>query len=197
MPSVPVRPRLPNWGSPPPAGSVAPLPMTSRVHSGAISRPSRLTEAYCGRTLLQSHCSSSHTIMALEVQTPWPSSVWAMRIVTVSSGATTTQALISSTAGSTAQAAPGGLMIWAGARCGTQKPTTSAPVAAAVERKSRRDRFGDRPDLTGSLSIITEPSPPFSMPPVEPPCGCDGRCCTGKHWSFRRRCPHRSDSGVA
>ena len=51
-------------------GSVAPLPMTLSVHSGAISRPSRLTDAYCGRTLLQSHCSSSATIMALEVQTP-------------------------------------------------------------------------------------------------------------------------------
>ena len=85
--------------------------MTLSVHSGAISRPSRLADAYCGRTLLQSHCSSSHTIMALEVHTPWPSSVWAMRTVTVSSGATTTQALTSSTAGSTAHAAPSGLMI--------------------------------------------------------------------------------------
>ena len=45
--------------------------------------------------------------MALEVQTPWPSSVCAMRIVTVSSGAMTIQALISGVAGSSYQAAPG------------------------------------------------------------------------------------------
>src|ERR1700709_1936347 len=106
--------------------------MTLSVHAGAISWPSRLAEAYCGRTLLQSHCSSSHTIMALEVHTPWPSSVWAMRTVTVSSGATTTQALTSSTTGLVAHAAPGGFMICAEARGGTQKPTTRAPVAAAA-----------------------------------------------------------------
>src|SRR6202040_2739029 len=99
----PVAPAEPGLTAP--KGSVAPLPMTWRVHSGAISRPSRLTDAYCGRTLLQSHCSSSHTMMALEVHTPWPSSVWAIRTVTVSSGATTTQALISSTAGSVAHVA--------------------------------------------------------------------------------------------
>ncbi len=86
MPATPVRSRLPNVGSPPPFGSVAPLPGTFSVHAGAFSRASRFAEAYCGRTLLQSHCSSSHTIIALEVQTPWPSSVCAMRIVTVSSG---------------------------------------------------------------------------------------------------------------
>jgi hypothetical protein len=66
-----------------------------------------------------------------------------MRIVTVSSGATTTQALISFTAGSLAHAAPSGLMFWPAARCGIQKPTTSAPVAAAaVDRRSRRDGPG-------------------------------------------------------
>src|SRR5215475_12394587 len=70
--------------------------------------------------------------MALEVHTPWPSSVWAMRIVTVSSGATTTQALISLTSGSVAQVAPSALMIWPAARCGIQKPTTSALGAAAA-----------------------------------------------------------------
>ena len=37
--------------------------------------------------------------MAFEVHTPWPSSVWAMRIMTVSSGAITIQALISGVAG--------------------------------------------------------------------------------------------------
>ena len=70
MPVTPVRSRLPNVGTPPPFGSAAPLPGTFNVHSGAFSRASRLADAYCGRTLLQSHCNSSHTIMAFEVQTP-------------------------------------------------------------------------------------------------------------------------------
>ena len=40
---------------------------------------------------------------------------------------------------------PVGLISWAAARCGIQKPTTSAPVAAAaVDRTSRRDRPGLR-----------------------------------------------------
>ena len=103
MPATPVRSRFPNVGSPPPFGSVAPWPMTLSVHSGAFSRASRFADAYCGRTFVQSHCNSSQTIMALEVQTPWPSSVWAMRIVTVSSGAMTIQALISGVAGSSYQ----------------------------------------------------------------------------------------------
>jgi hypothetical protein len=59
-----------------------------------------LAEAYCGRTFDQSHCSSSQTIIAFDVQTPWPSSVCAMRIVTVSSGAMTIHALTSGVAGS-------------------------------------------------------------------------------------------------
>ena len=108
-----------------PSGSVAPLPGTFSVHAGAFSRASRLADAYCGRTLLQSHCSSSHTIMAFEVQTPWPSSVCAMRIVTVSSGAMTIQALISRVAGSSYHAAAGA--VCALAREGTQKPSTKAP----------------------------------------------------------------------
>src|SRR5712672_2516815 len=154
MPSVPSRARVPKSGSPPPEGAVAPLPITSSVHSGAISWPSRLADAYCGRTLLQSHCSSSATIMALEVHTPCPSSVWAMRIVTVSSGATTTQALTSLTEGSTAHVAPSGLKPCAAARGGIQKPTTSAPVAAAaLASRSRRDR----PGLLRSL-LILDPS---------------------------------------
>ena len=41
-----IRSRRPNSGSPPLNGSVAPLPITSSVHSGAISRLSRLTEVY-------------------------------------------------------------------------------------------------------------------------------------------------------
>jgi hypothetical protein len=72
IPATPVRSRLPNVGTPPPFGSVAPLPGTLSVQFGAISRASRLADAYCGRTLLQSHCNSSATIMALEVHTPYP-----------------------------------------------------------------------------------------------------------------------------
>src|SRR5215831_2067256 len=179
MPSTPVRPRFPNSGSPPPRGSVAPLPMTLSVHSGAISFPSRLAEAYCGRTLLQSHCNSSHTIMALEVHTPWPSSVWAMRIVTVSSGATTTQALISLTVGSMAQAAPSGWMIWADALCGIQNPTTSAPVAAAApDKRSRRDR----PGILWPLLLIEDPPSRRQSGGGEPNCLTDavvGAAATG------------------
>ncbi len=51
MPATPVRSRLPNVGSPPPLGSVAPLPGTFSVHSGAFSRASRFAEAYCGPDL--------------------------------------------------------------------------------------------------------------------------------------------------
>src|SRR5688572_27403375 len=103
MPDTPVRSRLPNVGTPPPVGSTAPFPGTFNIHSGAFSRASRLADAYCGRTLLQSHWSSSQTIIALDVHTPWPSSVCAMRMVTVSSGAMTIHALISRVAGSSYQ----------------------------------------------------------------------------------------------
>src|SRR5262245_18861016 len=122
--------RAPNVGSPPPRGSAPPLPGTLSVHAGAFSRASRLADAYCGLTFFQSHCSSSHTIMAFDVQTPWPSSVCAIRIVTVSSGAMTTHALTSGVDGSSYHEA-------AGADCadalgGTQNPRTSAPCAAAT-----------------------------------------------------------------
>src|SRR5258705_7898565 len=108
MPFAPVRSRFPNPGSPPPLGSVAPCPITFKVHSGARSRASRFADAYCGRTLVQSHCNSSQTIMALDVQTPWPSSVCPIRIVTVSSGEMTIHALISGVAGSSYQTAADG-----------------------------------------------------------------------------------------
>src|SRR5439155_22149865 len=136
IPFTPLRSRFPNPGSPPPLGSVAPLPITFSVHSGALSRASRLADAYCGRTLVQSHCNSSQTIMALDVQTPWPSSVCPIRIVTVSSGEMTIQALISGVAGSSYQTAPDGPdgpdAVCAFARGGTQKPRMKAPSAAAT-----------------------------------------------------------------
>src|SRR5262249_36678068 len=124
IPFTPCGSRGPNPGSPPPLGSLAPLPGAFSVHSGAFSRASRFADAYCGRTLFQSHCNSSATIMALEVQTPWPSSVWAMRIVTVSSGEMTIQALISGVAGSSYQLVPATL--WAFDCVGTQKRRTKA-----------------------------------------------------------------------
>src|SRR5678815_2135161 len=141
MPATPVRSRLPKVGSPPLVGSVAPLPGTFRVHSGAFSRASRLAEAYWGRTFAQSHCSSSATIIAFEVHTPCPSSVCAIRIVTVSSGATTIQALTSGVAGASYQDAPDGLAtgVCACVLSGIQKPRTKAPCATAtVARNSRR-----------------------------------------------------------
>src|SRR5688500_2425073 len=137
IPAMPLGSRFPNVGSPPPFGSVAPLPGTFNVHAGAFSRASRFAEAYSGRTFFQSHCSSSQTIIALDVQTPCPSSVWAMRIVTVSSGATTIHALISGAASVSDNGAPDD--VCAAARDGTQNPRTNAPCAAAtVARNSRR-----------------------------------------------------------
>ena len=95
------------------------------VQAGAVSRASRFADAYCGRTFVQSHCSSSQTIIAFDVQTPWPSSVWAILTVTVSSGEITIQALTSRVAGSSYHAAPDG--VCASALDGTQKPSTKAP----------------------------------------------------------------------
>src|SRR5262245_66523243 len=64
-----------------------------------------------------------------------------MRIVTVSSGATTIQAFTSGVAGSSYQAAPDGFAmgVCACALSGIQKPRTKAPCAAATAaRNSRR-----------------------------------------------------------
>src|SRR4029434_8632467 len=64
-----------------------------------------------------------------------------MRIVTVSSGATTIQALTSGVAGSSYQTAPDGFAtgVCACVLSGIQKPRTKAPCAAAtVARNSRR-----------------------------------------------------------
>src|SRR3954462_1913160 len=64
-----------------------------------------------------------------------------MRMVTVSSGATTIQALTSGVAGSSYQTAPDGFAtgVCACVLSGIQKPSTNAPCAAAtVARNSRR-----------------------------------------------------------
>ena len=152
MPATPVRSRLPNVGSPPPLGSVAPLPMTFSVQAGAFSRASRFADAYCGRTLLQSHCSSSATIMAFEVQTPCPSSVCAIRIVTVSSGEMTIHALTSGVCGSSYQAAAA--CVCALARGGTQKPSTKAPCAAATIARNSRRSMPERSSPATSLHEV-------------------------------------------
>src|SRR5262245_35648047 len=61
-----------------------------------------------------------------------------MRIVTVSSGATTTHALISGTDGSRYQGAAGVATFTASARRGHPRPTTIAPPTAAVVMKNWR-----------------------------------------------------------
>src|SRR5271154_1621048 len=56
----------------------------------------RLAEAYSTFTLAKSHSSSSATIIAIEVRTPWPMSDLATLSVTELSGSMTTKALTSS-----------------------------------------------------------------------------------------------------
>ncbi len=94
--------------TPSPLPSVAVLPTmlavsfggATRAHGCTFSRTLRLADAYSTRTLFQSQWSSSATIMAFEVSTPVPISVWLMRMVTVSSGAIVIHALISGTSAS-------------------------------------------------------------------------------------------------
>src|SRR5918996_1314959 len=84
--------------------------------------------------------------MAQAVQTPWPASVWPMRMVTVSSGAITIQALISGTAGSRYQVAP--CWVEASARFGgSQRPKTIDPPTAAVALRNSRRRIPARSTL--------------------------------------------------
>src|SRR5260370_1978637 len=94
--------------------------------------------------------------MGQEVNTPVPISVCATRMVTVSSGAIVSQALISGTMASRYQGWP-----WTGAACalagGRWKRRTMAPPTAAVEaRKSRRFRstFG----VAASFAVMLGPS---------------------------------------
>src|SRR5579863_4379555 len=80
-------------------------------------------------TFDQLHCSSSATSCARPVNVPWPISERAMRITTVSSGRTTTQALISGSPGVTSAAAANGI----------RKPSDRPPpMTAARARKARR-----------------------------------------------------------
>ena len=83
-------------------------------------------------TFDQSHSSSSATSCASPVSEPWPISERAMRITTVSSGRTTTQALISGAppAGAVSAAAAGSN--------GTRNPSDSPPPIAATEARNER-----------------------------------------------------------
>ncbi len=104
-----------------------PVDMSLKIR---LRRTCSFTSAYSGRTLFQSHSSSSATSCASPVKVPCPSSERAMRIATVSSGWITIQCVTSGVCAalSAARAAPGSL-----------NPITSAPVAAAVlTRNSRR-----------------------------------------------------------
>src|SRR5579859_6840379 len=102
----------------------------------------RLAEAYSERTLVQSQPSSSATIIGIEVSTPSPISDLAQRIVTVSSGSMTIQALTSPAAGTASfQGAPPAREA-AGAKPGIETPIASPPAAVSMatrnERRSRR-----------------------------------------------------------
>src|SRR6516225_1106659 len=170
-----------SWtGSPPPAGSYCPLPGTGRVHAGAFSLALRLAEAYSARTLLQSHSSSSAIIIGHVVNTPVPISLCATRIVTVSSGAIVSHALISGSLEPRYHgwAATAAAFTLAG---GSQNPNTIAPPAAQVRlRKSRR--------FICMVVISVLPHWPLSawlrggLPPE-----CVGTFRIGRCWSSLRR----------
>src|SRR5262249_43089909 len=126
-------------GSPPPSRTVgSPPPGMGSVHAGAFSTALRCGEAYSARTLLQSQLSSSATIMGHEVRTPVPISVCATRIVTVSSGAIVSQALISGTIASRYQGCPATGSACAGGDGRWKRSTRAPPAAVAEARKSRR-----------------------------------------------------------
>src|SRR6185436_6173275 len=92
-------------------------------------------------TFFQSHSSSSATSWARPVRVPCPISERAMRITQVSSGFTTTQALISAPASAAfASAVP--------APRGRRIPMARPPLAAAVATmKARRESFMSGPLL--------------------------------------------------
>jgi hypothetical protein len=93
-----------------------------------------LAEAYSARTLLQSHSSSSATIIGRDVYTPCPISDCERRMVTLPSGAIRSQAL--------STAAPAASAVVPRIIDGTWNPRVRpAVVAAAVLMKPRRLRL--------------------------------------------------------
>ena len=91
-------------------------------------------------TFVQSHCSSSATIIGQLVNTPCPISFWPTRIVTVSSGAIVIQALISGTMASWYKARPRNLPPPRPVRprCHTQATRTPAPSRRRRQRSCSR-----------------------------------------------------------
>src|SRR5580704_1366890 len=105
-----------------------------------ISPHTRLRARFCPGviesvvTFFQSHSSSSATSWARPVLVPWPISVRAMRIMQVSSGLTTTQALTSTASAASARAGA--------ASAGRWNPSARPPPAAVVPTtKVRRESF--------------------------------------------------------
>src|SRR5271168_3513407 len=104
-----------------------------------FSRRLRFAEAYSERTLVQSQPNSSATIIGIEVSTPSPISALAQRMVTLSSGSMTIQAL-TSPAGAAASfqgAPPKGAPIGgaAGAKPGMETPIANPPAAVMAETR--------------------------------------------------------------
>src|SRR6266403_3373463 len=90
---------------------------------------------YSGVTFDQSHSSSSATSWARPVSVPWPISERAMRMTTVSSGRTTTQALTSGE--------PSAARTTVGPPKGISRPIARpVPTAAVPMTKARRLRVG-------------------------------------------------------
>jgi hypothetical protein len=105
-------------------------------------------------TLLQSQANSSATSIGKAVKLPWPISERATRMITVSSGSITIQAVISGTpqAGKLAQPA------CAFGPNGMSKPSASAPPSAATSaRNLRRSMCGS--SLMASCPWLTRPPP--------------------------------------
>ena len=112
-------------------------------------------------TLLQSHSSSSATSIGSAVSAPWPISERATRMVTVSSGAITIQAVISG--------AP------------------PAACAAEWDVEAERQRAAGRGDADQEAAAIDPPrvrhrSPIKRSPPNEWPRAPADRCRNGKYW---------------
>src|SRR5215470_8486154 len=110
-----------------------PVPISPQTRSRARFCPGVIDSV---TTFFQSHSSSSATSWARPVRVPWPISERAMRITQVSSGLTTTHALISAPAAGTlcASAEP--------VPTGRRIPIAKPPLTAAVPTmKLRRESF--------------------------------------------------------
>ena len=120
-------------------------------------------------TFDQSHSSSSATSWARPVSVPCPISERAMRMITVSSGLITTQALISGGIPGGRSAAPA-----AAAPHGMRKPSERPPpIAATPPRNERRASFG--------ICVISA-SYLMPWPQRGSPRAPAGRCRSDRYW---------------